>query len=139
MANEIVAAERWLGAVLKNDATLTTLVAGRVIGDVVKPGTPYPLVFVTMTAAADNRQTLEGHIIWAELVYIIRYVDRVESYVALEAGATAIEAALHRASGSNVSGTVVGCVYEAPYRLTELDRDGAQLRSLGGQYRLYVQ
>jgi hypothetical protein len=138
MANEIVAAERWLYTVLKNDATLNTLVAGRVFSDVVKPGTPYPLVFYTMTAAI-NRQTLQGYIIWAELVYIVRYVHRVESYVALEAGATAIEAALHRASGTNVSGVVVSCVYDEPFKQPEIDPDGSQIRSLGGQYRLNVQ
>lgn len=139
MANAIVAAERWLYGVLSADATLTGIVGARIYSRVVPPGAAYPLVFYTMPGAGDNRLTLEAVRVWSELIYAVRIINKTESYIGLEAGASAIEDALSRASGSTVSGTIVACVYQAPYELVEIDRDGFELRALGGLYRLFVQ
>lgn len=139
MANAIVAAERWLYGVLTGNATLTGLVGTRVYGQVVPPEASYPLVYYTLAAAADNLLTHNAVVIWSPLVYAVRYVAKAESYTMLETGAAAIETALSRASGSNVSGVVVGCIYQAPFAMVELDRDGYEMRHLGGLYRLHVQ
>ena len=139
MANEIVAAERWLRAVLIADATLQTLVGTRVRGHTVPPGMAYPLVFYTMPGAGDDTTTLEGYRVYSQLVYAVRYIKRSETFAELEEGADAIETALHRASGSNVSGVILACVRQAPFHLIELANDGTELRQLGAIYRLYVQ
>lgn len=139
MSNELVAAERWLFSTLTGDATLTGIVGSRVYGHVVPPTAARPYVFYTKAAAADDYLTMEANRIWANFVYAVRIVNKTESYVSLEAGADAIEAALHRESGSNVSGVIVACVRQAPFDLIEIDQDGSQLRGLGGLYRLFVQ
>lgn len=138
MSNPIVAADRWLFGVL------TGIASGGVHGHVVPSkqdgvAVSLPYVFYTLAATADNLLTGDANIVWSPLVYSVRYVDKADSYVPLETGAAAITAALHKASGSNVSGVIAGCVYEAPFAMAELDSDGTQIRHLGGLYRLYVQ
>lgn len=139
MANAVVAAERWLYSVLSGSAALTAVVGTRIYGHNVPPGTTYPLAYFTMPASADNLLTADANIVWSPLVYAVRVIGKVESYVPLEAGAAAIETALHKASGSNVSGVVCACIVEAPFVLMEIDRDGFELRHLGSLARLYVQ
>lgn len=133
--SEIVAAEKWMVARLLAESALTAIIDDRVVSHVVRDEVEYPLVLITMASAAENYTTLEGNVIWSPLVYAVRIVDRVESYEDLEAGANAIKAALHRQSGSNDSGEVVSCLYQAPFATIELDRDGAEMRALGGLYR----
>lgn len=139
MSNAVVAAERWLFSTLAASAALAALVGNRIFGDLVPPNTVFPLVFYTLPGARDNLMTLNANFIWSELPYTVRYVDKVESYVTLEAGATAIENALSRASGSNVSGVICASIYRAPFKMTEIDKDGSTLCHLGGFYDLYVQ
>jgi hypothetical protein len=139
MANAIVAADRWLTSVLSGVGD------GGVYGHDVprdRDGTPIitpPYVFFTLAATADNFLTHNAHVVWSPLVYVVRYVDNVESYTLIEDEAAEIEAALSRASGSNVSGIIAECIYEAPFAMVELARDGSQLRHLGGRFRLHVQ
>lgn len=138
MSNAIVAADRWLHTVLAGIASGG--VHGHVVPSVQNGATvSTPYVFYTLAAAADNLLTGNAYVVWSPLVYAVRVVDRVESYTLLEADAAQIETALSRASGSNVSGVVLGCIYQAPFMLNELDPDGTRLLHLGGIYRLYVQ
>lgn len=139
MANELVAAERWLYSTLTGDATLAGIVGNRVYGHVVPPNATRPYLFYTLAAAADDYTTLNATRIWAEFVYAVRIVNKTESYPSLETAAAAIDAALHRESGSNVSGAIVGCVRQSPFALVEIDQDSSQVRHLGGVYRLFVQ
>lgn len=139
MANEIVAVDRWFHAVLTADGTLAGLVGTRAYGHTVPPEATLPFVFWTMVSAGNDLSTVNATRIWTDPLYAVRYVADVESFVALETGAAAIDAALHRASGSNVSGTIVGCVREGPFAMPEIRQDGAQLRHLGGLYRVFVQ
>ena len=96
MANPVAAAERWLYTTLTGDATLAGIVGNRVYGHVVPPGAVAPYVFFTMPGAADDRLTVEAVRVWSSLLYAVRIVNKTESYPSLEAGAAAIEAALHR-------------------------------------------
>lgn len=139
MSHPVVAAERFLYSTLLADATLAAAVGTRIFGHTVPSGAVRPYVYFTSQGAGDDRMTLDAHTIWSQLLYTVRGVDKTESFPALEAIAAAIDDALHRASGSNVSGYVVGCVKERPFSLVEIDRDGAELRHLGSQFRLYVQ
>lgn len=138
MSNALVAAERWLYSTLLADSTLAGLVGGRIYSEIVPPGTTYPVIFYTSPGAGDNRNTIDSRVIWEELIYAVRVIDKVESYLPLESGATAIEAALSHASGINISGDIMASVYQSPFRLMSVDRDGFQIRELGGIFRLYV-
>lgn len=139
MSNEIVAAERWLFSALSGSAALAAVVGTRIYGHKVPIGTTYPLAYFTMPAAADDFLTVEANRVWSTFVYAVRVIGKVESYVPLETGAAAIETALHKASGTNVSGVIYAAIKEAPFAMIETDRDGAELRHLGGLFRLYVQ
>ena len=139
MPDPVVAAERFLYGTLTGDATLTGIVGNRVYGHVVPPTATRPYVFYTLQDAGDDLTEIGAQRIFSNMIYVVRIVNKTESYASLEAGSSAITAALHRASGSNVSGVIVGCIKEAPFALLELDPDGSQLRHLGSRFRLYVQ
>lgn len=137
--NPIVAANKWLYAVLTADATIAGLVGTKVIGEVVPTDVNPPYIYYTLTAPEPNLQTLEANTIWSSLLYTVRMVDRAESYNNLETGAAAIVDALNRASGSNASGVILASVYVQPFALMEIDRAGFELRHLGAQFRLFLQ
>lgn len=144
MSNEVVAVDRWLYTTLTGDATVSGIVGTKAFGHFVpeaQGGSAIapPYVLWTMPGAGNDVNTLNGVRIWADMLYAVRLVAKVEGFLSLEAGAAAIDAALHRASGSNVSGTIVACVREAPFAMPEIENDGAQLWHLGGLYRLNVQ
>lgn len=144
MTNEVVAVDRWLYATLTGDATLGGIIGTKAFAEIVPPdqggnAIAPPYVLWTLPGAADDYQTVEGHRIWADMVYAVRLVMAAESYVDLEAGAARIDTVLHRASGSNVSGVIVACVRQAPFAMLELRDSGPQLRHLGGLYRVNVQ
>ena len=144
MANAILAAERWLYGVLTADDTLEGLIGTKVFSDVIpeyQNGATIsaPYVYFTLASPGANLLSVGSHLVWSPLLYTVRYVDRTDDYTVLEEGATAVQDALHRASGSNISGTVLACIYEAPFKMTEIDRDGSIVLHLGGMYRLFVQ
>lgn len=139
MANEIVAVDRWFHAVLTADVTLAGLVGAKAYGHTVPPEAAPPYLFWTIASPGIDLSTVNATRIWTNPLYAVRYVAQMESFVALEGGAAAIDVALHRASGSNVSGTIVGCVREGPFAMPEIRQDGSELRHLGGLYRVFVQ
>lgn len=139
MADPLVAAERFLYGTLTADATLIGIVGNRVYGHVVPPSATRPYVFYTLVDPGEDASEVSAIRIWSNMIYTVRLVNKTESYASLEAGSSAITAALHRASGSNISGVIVGCIKEAPFALLEIEPDGSQLRHLGGRFRLYVQ
>lgn len=141
MGHPLVASDRFLKSRLDASTALnvTANVGGRIYGHTVPEGAIYPLVLFTLAGNADNRETVEGFILWSEMVYAVRIIDEVESFAPLEVGAAAIRAALHRVEGTNVSGEIIQCLEQSPYQLIEIRPDGSEVRSLGGIYRPYVQ
>lgn len=139
MANEIAAVDRWFYTVLTGDATLAGLVGTKAYGHTVPVEAVSPYLFWTILSPGNDLSTVNATRIWTDPLYAVRYVAAAEGYLPLEAAAAAIDAALHRASGSNVSGTIVGCVRESPFAMPEIRQDGSELRHLGGLYRVFVQ
>ncbi len=137
--NPVVAADKFLYGTLAADATLQVLVSHRVHTHLVPEGSRYPLVLITLPGAGRNVNTLEGTVVFADMVYAVRMVDNVSDYADLEEGAFAIQQALQKASGSNESGQIISSIIEAPFAMIEVDRDGYEVRHLGGLYRLHVQ
>jgi hypothetical protein len=139
MADPVVAVERFLYTTLTGDATLAAIVGTRVFGHAVPPAATRPYVFYTLVDPGEDLSEVGAVRIWSNMIYVVRIVNKTESYPSLEAGSTAITNALHRASGSNISGAVVACIKEAPFAFIEIDQDGSQLRHLGSRFRLFVQ
>ncbi len=138
--NPVVAADKWLYRTLAADETLQVSVSHRVYAHIVpEGGGSYPFVLITLPGAGRNVNTLEGIRVWTDMLYAVRMVGKVQSYAALEDGAYAIEEALSRASGTNESGNIISSIYEAPFAMMEIDRDGYEVRHLGILARLHVQ
>lgn len=130
--NEQAAVERWLYSKL-NAVHAST--GGRVFADLAPQGEPLPAIVFQRQAGADL-PIFSGERI-AEFTYVVRVIAESTSTQALEAAATAIDAALEQASGSE-GGVTIGCVRESPFSLTEVS-DGVQYRHLGGTYRVRAQ
>lgn len=140
---ETVAADRWLYGVITGDVTLSAIIGTKAFsesvpttqgGATVSP----PFVLWTMVASSDL-MTVDATRIWANMLYAVRLVMAVEGFAAMAAGAAALDAALHRGSGTNVNGIVYACVREDVFRMVEPRQEGSVLHHLGGRYRLYVQ
>ena len=139
MSNPVVAADKFIYGTLTADETLQVQVSDRVYGHVVSEGGYYPLVLFTLPGAGRNVNTLEGTVIYSDMVYAVRMVGKVSDYADLEVGAFAIQQALQKATGSNESGQIISSIYEAPFAMIEIDRDGYEVRHLGCLVRLHVQ
>lgn len=136
---EVVTVDRWLYGVITGDATLAGIIGTRAYGHSVPPEAEPPFVMWTLASPGEDVMTVNTTRIWANPLYDIRLVMAAEDYTPLETGVAALDAALHRASGSNVSGVIVGCVREAPFAMPEFGQGASQLRHLGGRYRIFVQ
>lgn len=76
--------------------------------------------------------------IWTEFAFVVRAMSRGRSTVALKTIATAIDARLHRASGTTSDGQVISSVRTQEDQGHWLEQ-GIEYRSLGGFYNLIVQ
>ena len=138
---EPVLAERFIGERLEARAALVAAVTGRIHGHAApqaEDGEPdYPFVLVTQNAVPQDVGAIGGILIWAVLEYVVRVVDRTNSWDNLVVPASEIDAALDDTAGDVDGGTVHSCTRLRPFLLPEV-RNGVQYRHLGGVYRLLV-
>lgn len=130
--NEQAAVERWLFSRL-NAVHAST--GGRVFSDIAPPGEQLPVIVFQRQAGVDL-PVFSGERV-ADFTYVVRAIAQTESTQSLEAVATAIDAVLEQASGSE-GGVTIGAVRESPFSLLEVS-DGVQYRHLGGTYRIRAQ
>jgi hypothetical protein len=139
MALTIPVADTWLYGRLAGDAALMALVDGPHADQLpdgfafAKPG----LVFQFQAGA----ELLGGGAvpIWSDLLYLVKAIGLGGSLAPLRAPLDAVDALLHRASGTVAGGgTIVACVREAPVRYPE-DRNGVRYLHYGATYRIYAQ
>jgi hypothetical protein len=134
---ETTTIERWLYGVLSTDATLTGLVGSRIYSYVAPVNATYPLIIFQYQTGSDLMGV--GPVrIWSDSVYVIKAINRMESYSTLKTIADRVDVLLHAESGSVTDGRVVGCVRERAYSMLELV-DTVQVRHLGGIYRIMAQ
>lgn len=134
---EIIAAERWLYASLKNDATLQMLGITGVYSFPIPPNAVLPYVLVSMQAAGDL-MTMNGQRVWTNGLWVVRAVWETWDWGGnLESAANRIDQVLHKASGTPAGGSVWACVREEPFRMPE-NNGGQSIYHLGGIYRLFV-
>jgi hypothetical protein len=135
---EPAVAEEWLSATLNGDPTLTALVPGAAWNTQADEGTSYPLVIYQMMSGVDTAAV--GAIrIWTDLVYMVKVIGETAAFLDVDVAAARIDALLHRASGTVADGTIVSCVREQTFRLSESIAGGLQYRQAGGLYRINAQ
>ena len=117
---EQAAAERWLYSVLSGDELLAGLGVVGVHAYTTRETDAMPYILYQYQGGYDVRGVREGPM--SGLVAISTRIDNL----------------LQAQSGSNVDGTVIGCVRERPFSLPERV-EGRTFSHLGGVYRLWVQ
>jgi hypothetical protein len=135
--NELAIFDQWLTSKLTGDATIGGIVADRVYGDVAPEKTTFPYILFTQQSTADVMGNGAQRIMVTG-VYVVRGVAPSESYTTLRTLADRIDTVLHKASGQVATGTVIACVRERPFSMTETEK-GVQYRHFGGVYRIYSQ
>ena len=123
-------------------ASLGGAAAPRIYSHVILPGTSYPAIVYQMQAAGDDLTIVNGHRVWADLVYVVKVVGKVTAWDGdVDTIAAWADAALHNGSGhapgTYSAGLVYDCTRERPFVYVETDGD-TQYRHLGGFYRLHV-
>lgn len=102
---------------------------------------PYPLsIFAFLDADDVNAVACEEQRVMTSFDYVVRFTDRNESWLAVEAGAANIDQALQSAKGtSERGGVVLSCLRIEPFVQRETDEAGVTYLSLGGVYRIKAQ
>ncbi|NPV85986.1 MAG: DUF3168 domain-containing protein [Anaerolineae bacterium] len=133
----VLTAERWVVGLLREDATMQSLVAGRIYSGVVPQSAVYPFVLVQRVSSRTVMGVGTAVIMWDELV-MVKGVDKAESYSTLETIMNRVRGVLHGASGDVTNGIVIGCVEERTIMYPEVV-DGVQYRHLGIEFRVWTQ
>jgi hypothetical protein len=139
---ETAVADTFIYQRLAADGTLAALIGGtaapRIYADMAPQGAAYPCVIFQSQAMTDTRGV--GTVrVWADLIYVVKAVDKVASYGgALGSAAARISAVLHGAGGTAGGGTVIGAIRERIFRLPEVT-DGVRYSHLGCVFRVYSQ
>jgi hypothetical protein len=132
--------DEWIVAQLGADGDLVDEVGQRIYGDKAPEDAAFPFVlFQAQSPARDVRGIGLGTParIMVNAIYLVRAVGRAEDYGPLRPAADRIDEVLEAASGNVFSGTVVHCVRQEEFRLTET-LAGAQVRHLGAMFRIWA-
>ena len=133
---ESVAADQWIYNRLSADAELVALVGGRIRNERPRDDDAFPVVvFQALSPGVDVLARTTR--VMTDMVYQVKVISRVSSYVPLDPIVARIDAALHEQSGSVPGLIVVGCWREGVIRYPEI-ADGVEYRHYGGRFRLLV-
>jgi hypothetical protein len=140
MAAEATAAEQFIRAQLTGSSALVAMVPGGFHSERVH-AVPVGR-YVLWSSMGPSPDTLGEHgvRILSHLLYIVRVVDKVQSYLPLSPAADLIDQLLHAVAPSAqvVNGanyTIQSCLRERPYSLTQPFVD-LEWRHLGGYYNI---
>lgn len=135
--NELTIVDKFLYSVLGADAQLASVIGAKIYTDMAPRQATFPfVVFQLYTPRQDTRAINSAKIrVWSEIDYLIRGVDKTESYASLELIANRIDEVIDGRTGVSVPGGVVEtCLRRFPFRYQEI-QDGVQIRHMGGVYR----
>ena len=136
---EYASAEKFFFTKLSASTALTTLVGSRIYSEIAisKPGEAlvYPLV-VFMWGGGQDAKAMAGKSLFLNEIYTVKIIGEGNSYASIEAGAVAIQTALHNQRGAVTGGQVLFCQREAPVKYVEPD-GGKIYRHLGATYRIF--
>lgn len=134
---EPVYADQWLYSKLTTDATLASLLSGRVYSYMAPLGAAFPCIIYAYQGGADTA-VVGGYRIFNSGQYQVKAVGQGESMAALAAIANRLDTVLHRAAGTVTGGAILACVRERPLSYAEFT-NGLRYNHLGGIYRILVQ
>lgn len=145
---EAAAADQWIFSTLSGDATLVSLLQAAYGGenppspefysDAMPPDVIYPYVIWQLQTPVGDLMVTDGITVWSTMDFLVRVIDRGQSYATITPIYGRIHQLLHRASGSVALGVVGECLRLRPLKMPSID-DAIQYRILGGVYRLRVQ
>lgn len=153
---ETYAAEEFIYSTLSNDATLTGMLMAayqshniepglvpsanlpEIYSDTVPADVTFPYIAFQMHNPAGDVEVTNNVIVYSVMDYLVRLVDRSQSYSVIAPIYSRVHTLLHKATGTVADGVVFNMYRIRPYRMPELD-DLVSYRHLGGIYRMLVQ
>ena len=147
MANELLGLDAWLDTVLKGDSALRAVVGRRVyegfapdLDPITKQAPAYPLVVFSVVSSPDVN-ALGARVLTKPLVRIV-VIGEGDDYVAIQPGASRIDALVHNAEpvAVTIGGetfTVKGGVRERAIQKARYENQ-RRYNQLGGEYRIYL-
>jgi len=150
------AADQFIYGILSQDATLMNLLSTayqshtiepglvpsenvpEIYSDTVPPDVTYPYVVFQMHTPIGDVEIENNIIVMSVMDYLVRVVDRSQSYSAIAPIYGQIHSLLHKATGTVADGVVFNCYRIRPYKMPEID-DAISYRHMGGIYRVQVQ
>ncbi len=137
--SEYVSAEKFIFTKLSASTALTALVGDRIYSEIAisKPGETlvYPLV-VFLWGGGQDAKAMAGKSLFLDEIYTVKIIGVGNNYNSIEAGAAAIQTALHNQRGAVTGGQVLLCQRQAPVKYVEAD-GGKIYRHLGATYRIF--
>lgn len=146
--NENTLIDQWLVFRLGSDAIIQSLVAKRpdvitepgIYADLAVSGAAFPRIVFNATDPGRDVVVIGAQRIMGKSLYLVRAQAQTKSYQGvLKQIADRADVLLHGASGPIPGGgSIVWCVRQQQYRLTEVE-NGIQYRHLGGIYEINAQ
>lgn len=112
---------------------VTGTVGTRIGQDPLPAGIAYPYIVISLLSAVDVGNPIGERRTGTVCRHLVAIVGKDVTFRVLEPTANAIDAALHRASGTVEGGRVTGCRRAVPFERTESIGD-TNIRWLGGEY-----
>lgn len=129
--------ERWLYTVLAADSLLTARVGTRIYNTEAETEI-YPQIVYQRQGGVGPVKLMGGVVMWAEFVYLVRGIDKTDSYQTLDPIAVRIQANLKQHAAEVVAGgVIIGTEYEDSY--SQIDPDVSNIRHEGGLYKIWAQ
>lgn len=129
--SEVSATLQWL------KTRLAGLAPGGVHVGVAPPGVVTPFITINQYGGAD-RMNLSGVRIWAGNIWLIEVWGPDTDYASIATAAKALDAAIHRQSGTVADGTILSCI-RTNERNAPVMVGGAQWLREGGTYEINTQ
>lgn len=98
----------------------------------------YPYIIFQMRPSMDDTTVVNGIRIFSRIDYLVKVVDRNQSYGLIAPIYSRVDQLLHMTSGTVADGQVYYSQRMRPFRMPEID-DAIQYRHMGGIYRFTVQ
>ena len=123
---------------LTSDATMTTLINGRVHNAPAPAGTPIPYVVLDVLSDGTDLRIVGGIRVWTNPLLLIKAITKGNNPGQLRPIAKRIDQLLDRQSGTITDGVIVEVHRERGHLRRELT-DGTLYLNMGGEYRVKVQ
>jgi len=139
MSADVTRIDQWIYSTLSSNATLNTLVGGRIYGDMAPQGATFPLILFSFLGGADKVLTFRSR--FTNAIYLIRAVGRGSSFNSVEEVADGIDTLLSQIPDNGIvvrDIRIASCTREQPHQRKDME-SGVPTVYLGGFYRIRYQ